>query len=388
MAFRLRRTLRRTGMGLALLVVLSIAILVIDGWKRFGRLPQGVRQARIERSAQWHGDHFENPQPLHNDYWGMLSGLLHASPYGSPTQAVPVRHVNPSQFDSAPETGLRVTWLGHSTLLLEIDGHRVLIDPVWGQRASPFGWLGPARFYPPPLALNHLPRLDAVLISHDHYDHLDDSTIQAIASLGVKFIVPLGVGEHLDYWGVQGAQIVELDWWESSRIGSLQVTATPARHASGRGMFWGMNRALWAGFALQTRQHRVYYSGDTGLFPGLRDIGERLGPFDLTMIEIGAYNRAWPDWHLGPEQAVLAHQLVRGKVLLPTHWGLFNLAYHGWTEPIERALLAARAARVVLVAPVPGQSIEPERLPKLERWWPQLPFKQAHEDPIVATQFE
>jgi L-ascorbate metabolism protein UlaG (beta-lactamase superfamily) len=143
---------------------------------------------------------------------------------------------------------------------------------------------------------------------------------------------------------------------------------------------------LWAGYALIGPQHRVYYSGDTGLFPMMREIGARFGPFDLTMIEVGQYNRAWPDWHIGPEQAVRAHQLVRGRVLLPVHWATFTLAYHGWTEPIERALAAAKSAGVAIVAPMPGQSIEPSKPPAVVRWWPKLPWRTGAQDPIVSSQ--
>src|SRR5450631_1508452 len=180
------------------------------------------------------------------------------------------------------------------------------------------------------------------------------------------FIVPLGVGAHLVYWGVPEAHIVELDWWEQAAVGcgGLSIVATPARHASGRTVL-DDDATLWAGYALIGAQHRVYYSGDTGLFPALADIGSRLGPFDLTILEVGQYGSAWPDWHMGPEQAVRAHQMVLGRVLLPVHWGTFALAYHAWTEPIERTLAAAAAAGVTVVAPEPGQSLEPEAPPPL-----------------------
>jgi L-ascorbate metabolism protein UlaG (beta-lactamase superfamily) len=230
-----------------------------------------------------------------------------------------------------------------------------------------------------------VPPVDAVVISHDHFDHLDMPTIAAMKGWKTTFVVPLGVGAHLEHWGVPAERIVELDWWEATRLGDLELVATPARHASGRSPFSGQNATLWAGFALIGPAHRVYYSGDTGLFPGLADIGARLGPFDLAMIEAGAYGRSWPDWHLGPEQAVQASQLVRAEVLLPVHWGLFNLAYHGWTEPAERVLVAAGRAGVTVTIPRPGQSVEPVALPALTRWWPDVPWRTAEEDPIVAT---
>jgi L-ascorbate metabolism protein UlaG (beta-lactamase superfamily) len=183
---------------------------------------------------------------------------------------------------------------------------------------------------------------------------------------------------------VPASRIVELDWWDRTEIGGIEIVCTPARHASGRTPF-DQNATLWAGYAMLGPQHRVYFSGDTGLFPALREIGDLLGPFDLTMIESGAYNAAWPDWHLGPEQAVQAHEMVRGRVMLPVHWGLFDLSYHAWTEPVERVLAAADRVGVAVVVPKPGESIEPEATPDLERWWPEVPWQTAEQAPVVAT---
>lgn len=326
-----------------------------------------------------------NPQPMRNSFWGAAWGSLHMSPDVSPKQPVPVDHQARRELDTPPATGLRVTWLGHSTVLVEIDGHRVLLDPVWGDRVSPFEWAGPRRWFAPPIALADLPPIDAVLISHDHYDHLDRQTISAMRNWNTTFIVPLGVGAHLSYWGVPEARIVEVDWWRRVKVAGLEIVSTPARHASGR-MLVDDDATLWTGYALLGASHRVYYSGDTGLFPAIREIGTRLGPFDLTIIEVGQYGRAWPDWHLGPEQAVHAHQLVGGRAMLPVHWGAFALAFHAWTEPIERALAAGTVAGVTVLAPKPGQSIEPAAHPPLERWWPDLPWKTGVEDPIISTQ--
>jgi L-ascorbate metabolism protein UlaG (beta-lactamase superfamily) len=199
------------------------------------------------------------------------------------------------------------------------------------------------------------------------------------------FVVPLGIGAHLAYWGVPESRIVEVDWWDRTRVGGLEIVCVPARHASGRTMVFDRDGTLWAGYAFIGARHRAYFSGDTGLFPGMRDIGARLGPFDVTMIEVGQYHRAWPDWHIGPEQAVLAHGMVRGRVLLPMHWGLLQLAPHGWTEPIERALAAGKAAGAVIVTPRPGGSVEPEAPPAAARWWPPLPWVTAAQDPIRST---
>jgi L-ascorbate metabolism protein UlaG (beta-lactamase superfamily) len=341
----------------------------------------------MQASPQWAENKFENPQPLYNDTWKMFTEAWSASEDGSPHAPLPVVEHAIDQLAAPPPTGLRATWLGHSTVLLELDGLRVLTDPVWGPRTSPLTWAGPERWYPPPIALRELPPIDAVLISHDHYDHLDQPTIAQMLDWETRFIAPLGVGAHLEYWGIPAERIIELDWWERTQIGALELVCVPARHASGRQLF-DQNRTLWAGYALLGPAHRVYFSGDTGLFPAMREIGEQLGPFDLTMIEVGAYDQAWPDWHIGPEQAVKAHQWTNGRVLLPIHWGLFNLAYHAWTEPIERTLAAAEAAGVSVATPRPGQSIEPQALPAAQRWWPDVPWRTAAEYPVVSTQVE
>lgn len=380
-----RTTVRILLYIVGLLGITALAALIL-GWKGFGHRAEGERRQRCERSPQWRDGQFVNPQPIINDWKGVVSGLLHASPHTTPLVEPPTVIVDPQQFATLPTSGLRVTWLGHSSILVEIDGHRVLTDPVFSPRVTPIGFVGPKRYYAPLIELGKLPGLDAVVISHDHYDHLDRGTIVAMKDWNTTFVVPLGVGAHLAYWGVPESRIVELDWWQSHRVRGLEIVCTPARHASGRTQIFDRDRTLWAGWALVGNRHRAYYSGDTGLFPAMKDIGARLGPFDVTMIETGQYHRAWPDWHIGPEQAVQAHQLLRGRVMLPVHWALFTLAYHGWTEPVERTLAAAERAQVKLLTPKPGESIEPESLPRLSRWWPSVPWDSAEQSPIVSSQ--
>ena len=198
--------------------------------------------------------------------------------------------------------------------------------------------------------------------------------------------MPLGIGAHLARWGIAADRIVELDWWQSARVGALVVTLVPARHASGR-LNGQSDLTLWGGFALVGARHRVYDSGDTGLFEGMDEIGRRFGPFDAALIEAGQYDADWPDWHLGPEQSVLSAQRVRAKALIPVHWGLFRLAHHGWTEPVERVLAAARCTDLAVLTPRPGQSIEPTapRPGDSDRWWPATPWAIASRKPIVAT---
>ena len=382
----MRRLALRGAAALGLVSLLGGAGLVADAWQAFGQMASGPRLERMERSPQRGDGVFVNAEPM----WvgGLESGaswFTRSSPYAEATEPLPVVFSQGEVFQQAPETGLRVTWFGHSTALLEIDGVTVLTDPIWGQRASPWDWMGPKRWYAPAMPLSALPPLDVVLLSHDHYDHLQMDTVLMLKDQDVTWVAPLGVGSHLEYWGVPSERIVELDWWEQHQVGELGVTATPARHASGRQVF-DQNHTLWASYALVGPEHRVYFGGDTGLFSALEDIGERLGPFDLTMLEVGAYDRNWPDWHLGPEQAVKAHQWLGDTgVMMPIHWGLWNLALHGWTEPAQRVTREAEARGVSLAMPRPGESFEPALVGPLQAWWPDdLPWQTAEEHPVVA----
>lgn len=369
------------------LLILAALSLRIAAHEALGGPVEGKRLARAQQSPQWRNDHFDNrlariDGPMLRAIGAFLFG---GSAHRSPSAPIPVQQRTAADYRTPPASGLRVTWLGHSTLLLEMDGHRVLVDPVWGDRASPFTFMGPQRFFAPPLPFGELPPVDAVVISHDHYDHLDLSTVRVLGARHVRWFVPLGVGAHLRAWGIPEAELVELDWWEAARVANLTITATPARHFSGRGL-GDANRTLWSGWAFATSAHRVFYSGDTAMHDEFDDIAHRLGPFDLTMIEVGAYDALWADVHLGPEQAVEAHRQLRGDVLLPVHWGLFDLALHGWTEPIERVLVAANAAQVRVVTPAPGGMVEPADVGSAStRWWPSVPWRSASEAPVWSS---
>ena len=343
--------------------------------------------ARLARSPQWRDGRFRNPRPPVNG--SMLRAtrefFFGGSPHRKPDAPVPVVPRVAADYGTPPASGLRVTWLGHSTALLEIDGRRVLIDPVWAEHVGPVPVYAPKRFYPPPLPLAELPPVDVVLLSHDHYDHLHERTIRALAARGDRFVAPLGVGAHLARWGVLEERITECDWWEQVALDRLTLTATPARHFSGRRVV-DNDRTLWCGWAIAGPAHRVLYAGDTALHESFAEIGARLGSFDLTMIEAGAYDALWADVHLGPEQAVRAHRLLGGGgVMLPVHWGLFDLALHGWTEPAERVLVAAAADEVRVTLPRPGAMVEPTVHAPAERWWPEVPWKTAAEAPVRST---
>jgi len=338
----------------------------------------------MRHSPEWHGDRFVNAEPMWTSMWGAIWKSLSDVAESVPSSKVPVRQDTALRLASPPETDLRLTWFGHSSTLVELEGTNVLFDPIWSDTPSPVTWAGPKRWFPPPVALEALPRVDAVIVSHDHYDHLDRSTTLALAQRGSRFIVPLGVGAHLLSFGISEDRITELDWWQSMKLGAVEVTATPARHASGR-INPHRDDTLWAGYALRGKQHRVWYSGDTGYHQTLTEIGERLGPFDVTLIESGQYDPLWPDWHLGPEQAVLAHKNVRGKMMIPVHWALFKLANHSWTEPGERVLAAARCYGVEVALPRPGEAFEPLQGAKPQKWWPEVSWKTGREEAVVAT---
>ncbi len=386
---RVRRLLLRAAAALLAIVLLGAASLWLLARDALGGRVEGARLARVEASPQWRDGAFRNVRARVDAPYGRMLGefFFGGSAFRTPDAPVSIVARTGQDYAQPPASGLRVTWLGHSTLLLEMQSQRILIDPVWGERVSPFTFLGPKRFYGPPLPLAELPPLDAVIISHDHYDHLDMPTIKALASHDVLFVVPLGVGAHLQAWGVSPDRIRELDWWDSTAVGDVTLVSTPARHFSGRGIN-DAGKTLWSGWAITNAAHRVYYSGDTALDDFLSEIGERLGPFDLTMIEAGAYDAMWADVHLGPEQAVRAHQLVRGEVLMPVHWGLFDLALHGWTEPIERVLVAADAAGVRVATPRPGDRVEPGLRVEAPRWWPMVPWQGVREAPAWSSGVE
>jgi L-ascorbate metabolism protein UlaG (beta-lactamase superfamily) len=287
----------------------------------------------------------------------------------------PAQPLGPFAADAAalaapvPANALRVTWLGHSTTLMEVDGRRFLTDPVWSARVSPSQLVGPKRFFAPPLSLAQLPPLDGIILSHDHYDHLDEAAIRALAGRGERFFCPLGVGAHLRRWGVAAERITEATWWDEINLAAdFKLIATPARHFSGRGLL-NRDSTLWASWVLHGPQHRVFFSGDSGPFDeAFRQIGAAYGPFDLVMLEIGAADAEWADIHLGPDNALAAHRLLGGGPLLPLHWGTFNLALHAWRQPVQR-LLEASGPELLLLLPAPGQRVDVAAGPLNSRWW-------------------
>jgi L-ascorbate metabolism protein UlaG (beta-lactamase superfamily) len=343
--------------------------------KSFGKKPEGLRLERMKASPMWAGEGFRNIYPmipgLRDPAVKMpsISEFLCGGERRTPKGPFPV--IDPTDlWRNKPQSGLRATWLGHSSVLIEIDGYRVLTDPVWGPRASPSTLVGPKRFQPAPVELRSMPTVDVIVISHDHYDHLDYPTIRVLAKTDTMFVTSLGVGAHLEAWGVRPERIAELDWWESYRLpnSELTITAAPSQHFSGR-QIGDRNATLWSSMVIRSPRHSVFFSGDTGLTNEYEVIRERLGPFDLVMLEIGAFHPAWGDIHLGPENAIKALSLLGGGNFLPIHWGTFSLATHDWDEPIETALTLSQKGGFQLLTPRLGQAIEPTQEHKLDPWW-------------------
>lgn len=353
--------------------------------KSLGKRADGLRLERMRASPRWGEEGFVNRHPIlpglrdPNARSPSVSDFLCGGERRVPAGRLP--SVSPLEvWASVPDSGLRATWLGHSTMLLETDGLRILTDPVWGPRASPSRLMGPKRFQPVPVALRELPPIDLVIVSHDHYDHLDYPTIRELARTDVPFVTSLGVGAHLESWGVPGERIVELDWWESYQMpnAELSVTAAPSQHFSGRGLS-DRNATLWSSMVIRSARHCLFFSGDTGLTTEYETIGERFGPFDLVMLEVGAYHPSWGHIHLGPEHALEALDLLGGGVFLPIHWGTFALAMHEWDQPAEVLLALGPKRGANLVMPRLGEAVEPSGEHELVAWWREVDARASRQ---------
>jgi L-ascorbate metabolism protein UlaG (beta-lactamase superfamily) len=303
----------------------------------------------------------------------MWKRFTNTSPHMEPTKPIPV--LEPENLEAEPNSD-KLVKLGHSTVLIQLDGHWMITDPMFSERASPFSFVGPKRFHQPALALEDLPPISAVLISHDHYDHLDEASIKAIDANTERFLVPSRVERHLIKWGIAPEKITAMEWWQETKIGSVTITTTPSQHFSGRGLN-DRNETLWASWAIKGEQHNVFFSGDTGYFKGFKQIGDALGPFDFTLMEAGAYNDMWSNIHLFPEQTLQAHRDLRGKRMIPIHNSTFNLAFHPWFEPLVELDKLAKVEDQMLT-PKFGEVIHLDNVKQTEKWWqPLLPWHRG-----------
>jgi L-ascorbate metabolism protein UlaG (beta-lactamase superfamily) len=317
---------------------------------------------------------YRNPVRMHK--MGLLKGLSIMLRFAFdkpndtvPSLPIPVHAITQQQLMDAPDRSL--FRLGHSTVLLKLNGDFWLTDPVFSERASPVQWAGPQRFHAPPISIDDLPPIKGIILSHDHYDHLDRAAVLALAGKTEHFITPLGVGDRLIKWGIPAGKVRQLGWWQSATVAGLKLVATPAQHFSGRGL-GDRNKTLWASFVIEDRDVRLFFSGDSGYFDGFKEIGRRYGPFDLTLVETGAYDPQWPDVHMQPEESLQAHIDLRGKVLLPIHNGTFDLSLHAWHDPFDRITELAQERRVAIATPEIGQALDIVQPHAEHKWWEAL----------------
>ena len=334
------------------------------------------RQQRIEESPQWNGETFQNLEEVPATEWrkSLLAfwDYFFSKPEGSiPIPSLPAEPFDISQWDG--QRDLQFAWLGHTTFLIKIDDKVILTDPMFSQQAGSYGWFSPKRYSKTLPSTDYLPEIDVVLITHNHSDHLDEDSIKALIPKTRHFIAPLAVGELLEEWGVPNKKIHELDWWQTKSIDSLTITAAPSKHTSERGIF-DKNMTLWASYGIRGKKQNLYLSGDSGWFEGLYEIGERLGPFNVSFFEIGAYGdiSGWKEVHYTPELSVKAHKAVRGKLMVPSGWGTFDLGLFPWYEPIERFSTAANQAGIDYITPKIGEVVIPEKLGGRKAWWKPL----------------
>ena len=315
-----------------------------------------------------------NMEISYNSLVAMTKELMNPDPNLIPAKNIEVEAIDPASLQSLPDSSTRITWLGHSSFLIEIEGKKILFDPVFSQYAAPHAWFGRKRFNREmPISIPELSHIDAVIISHDHYDHLDYASIKKLKEKTSHFFVPLGVGNHLKRWEISENQISELDWWQEANYEGLKIVFTPSRHMSGRGLT-DQSATLWGSWVIQGQEKNVYFSGDGGYGKHFKEIGDKYGPFDVGLMECGQYNELWKDVHMMPEESVLAAKELKAQSIVPIHWGSFALATHSWTDPIERITKAANDMDMPIATPKIGEAIilnESLKMPQ-QRWWENL----------------
>ncbi|ULT59827.1 MBL fold metallo-hydrolase [Neobacillus drentensis] len=344
---------------LFLVVLLVFVLLFININPAFGGNPSKKQKEQYSHLDNYVDGKFINPEPTKlnmsaADYFSMIEENFSGAKDRSPKGQIPVSKIDWNKVNSEEDS---LTWFGHSTFLLSIDNKKMLVDPMLGPVASPVSFVGSKRYSEDMLHhIDEMPPIDAVFITHDHYDHLDYPSIKKLKNKVNHFFVPLGVGAHLIDWGVKNEKITELNWWDEIEFQGLIVAFTPSQHFSGRGPL-NRNSTLWGGWVILGEKTRFYTSGDGGYNTHFKEIGRKYGPFDLTLIEGGQYDRRWSWVHMTPEQSIQAHLDVHGKNMMLIHWGAFTLAYHGWTEPIERALKASEKSGANMIAPKIGETV-------------------------------
>lgn len=355
----------------AIIILFGLTLVMFMQQKSFGKLPRGARQQRIEQSPNYRNGSFQNlaetPMMIEGvSYFSMMREFFKDKPERYPHAGIPTVKTDLKTWSSDVPS---IIWFGHSSYLIVMDGKRILVDPVFSDRPSPVQYLGTksfegARVY----SADDFPEIDVLMITHDHYDHLDYNSISKLKSKAIKFYAPLGVAQHLVHWGVQESRITEFDWWDTEEIfPGMQLTATPARHFSGRGFI--RNKSLWTSYVLKSETYNIFIGGDSGYDAAFKTIGEKHGPFDIALLECGQYDRLWPLIHMMPEETVQASIDLKAEVLLPVHWGKFALANHAWKDPIERAKKQAEVLQVKITTPKIGEPIILGSEFPNEEWW-------------------
>jgi len=390
MNIRLKQILKRPRtIIVGLLIVLTGSFFTLNSVLSAAQYDQGDTPLnKIQASPQYKDGKFTNPKTLEmNPSFGMIKKYLFGKEQRSPEDLLPQNQIDLTQLESSDSSYLKVTNAGHSSLLIHMDGYRILTDPVYEAKITP---VGPTRFNKEiPLDPTELKDIDVVVISHNHYDHLNKYSIKTIHPEVSRFLVPLGVGAQLEKWGVPREKITELDWWDSYDFDeNLTITSTPSQHFSGRGIT-DRNESLWTSYVIATLDHNIYFSGDSGYFEGFKTIGEKYGPFDIAFMECGAYNVEWTDVHMFPEQTVQAALDLKAHFVWPIHWGTFNLALHDWFDPMKRVTKAAEAKGVRLLTPIFGQIVEYPGRMQTKKWWaPYLPEESMSIDAESVPQIE
>ncbi|MDH7446422.1 MBL fold metallo-hydrolase [Aquimarina sp. 2201CG14-23] len=360
--------------GIGIIIGIIVIILFINISPQFGGKPTEEQKAIYAASKNYKDEKFVNTNEVQldmslKDMGKSLVGYFKSNPNTIPKENLAVEKID--SLNIATYKGKsRLIWFGHSTFLMQIDNKNILIDPMLGEVPAPHPMLGSKRFSKElPIQIEKIPEIDAVLISHDHYDHLDYGSIKKLKNKVKMFYTPLGVGVHLQEWGIEKERIVELDWWQETELDGIRFICTPAQHFSGRGLT-DRTKTLWSSWVIKSSTDNIFFSGDSGYADHFKEIGNTYGPFDFAMIECGQYNEMWPDIHMFPEETVQAGLDVKAKKIMPIHWGAFKLAMHTWTDPIERVTKKATELNANIIVPKIGTSIFLDEDTKVEEeWW-------------------
>lgn len=356
---------------LLLIGIIIVGFAVLKYYPAFGGKHTKERRAAYSQSPQYQNGKFVNQLPTawdtsFNSMVSMLKDFVKGNPNRKPKTHIPMATFKPFPNEAGKET--KLTWFGHSAFLLEIEGKSILFDPMFGKAPTPFPLRGQRYSGSLPFEIDELPMIDAVVLSHDHYDHLDYGSIMKLKGKVKQYFAPLGVGTHLERWGISPGKISEHDWWNEISFEGLQMVCAPARHFSGRSLT-DRNSSLWCSWVITSENSKIYFSGDGGYGPHFKEIGEKYGPFDITLMECGQYDERWAAIHMLPEETVQAHIDVKGKVLIPVHWGAFTLSLHDWYDPVERAVKAAKESGVEIATPRIGESVTVGGNYPSSVWW-------------------